>query len=421
MINDSAASNCGCNRLDDCPRMMPVEDAEALSRSLGERVQETELVPLREAAGRTLARDLSAPRGMPFFDGAAMDGYAVRLGDFEGEGPWQLPITAEVAAGSAGEVCGLPGAARIFTGAPVPGGYDAVVMQEDCALKNGFVEFYRPPAPGENIRRAGSDLKRGTVLVSAGTRIEARHTGLLAASGYSAVNVYRRPRVALLSTGDELAEAGQKLAGGAVYDANRPMLQAMLEEAGAAVTDAGVLPDEPQQTTARFAELAGKYDAVISTGGASVGDHDHIKSSFERAGGALLQWRVAMKPGKPATFGRLGGMAFVGLPGNPYAAYIGCSLFAVPLVRTMSGLAPRAFAPGRAVAGFSMRKKAGRAEFVAVRLAGYDNSGLQVVEAQRNTSSATLFPLASADGIAVIPAETTKVAPGDRLALRHFC
>jgi len=421
MTDDIAASNCGCNRLDDCPLMIPVETAEALAGSLAERVQETELVPLREAAGRTLARDLCAPRGMPFFDGAAMDGYAVRVRDFVGEGPWQLPVSAEIAAGSNGIDGDMPGAARIFTGAPVPDGYDAVVMQEDCIRKDGLIEFFRTPAPGENIRREGSDLERGTVLVPAGTRIEARHTGLLAANGYSALNVYRRPRIALLSTGDELAEAGQKIAGGAIYDANRPMLLAMLEKAGAAVVDAGVLPDDPQLTTAKFMELAGRHDAVISTGAASVGDRDHVKTSFERAGGTLLQWRVAMKPGKPVAFGRLGGMAFIGLPGNPYAAYIGASLFAEPLVRTLSGLPPRPFASVRAAAGFSLRKKAGRTEFIAVRLSGCEDGNLPVVEAQRHTSSASLFPLSSADGIAVIPAETTRVRPGDRLALRLFC
>ena len=313
------------------------------------------------------------------------------------------------------------GAVRIFTGAPLPEGYDAVVVQEDCVRTGDIISFERRPALGENVRRAGSDLARGTVLVPAGTRIAPRHVGLLAASGYSAINVTSRPRIALLSTGDELAEAGEKLSQGQVYDANRPMLLAMLQEAGAVVEDAGTLPDTPERTAARFTELAGQFDAVISTGAVSVGDHDHVKTSFRHAGGSILQWRVAMKPGKPVVFGRLGAMAFIGLPGNPYAAYVGAGLFVLPLVRSLSGAPSRPFAPLQAVAGFEMRKKPGRAEFLPVRLAGTDPSGLPVVEALRQTSSATLFPLSKADGIVILPAETEATGPGERLQLRLFC
>jgi molybdopterin molybdotransferase len=422
MPRDVIEDNCGCDRfISDCPQLMSVEAAEKLAQSLADRIRETELVSLDLSVGRTLARDLSAPRGMPFFDGSAMDGYAVRLRDLGRQGPWQLPVTAEIPAGSRMTGDAMSGAMRIFTGAPLPEGYDAVVMQEDCVRTGDVICFQRRPAQGENVRRAGSDLARGTVLVPAGTQIAPRHVGLLAANGYSAVNVIRRARVALLSTGDELAEAGERLCDGQVYDANRPMLVAMLKQAGAEVEDAGTLPDTPECTAARFTELAGRFDAVISTGAVSVGDHDHVKTSFRHAGGSILQWRVAMKPGKPVVFGRLGNMAFIGLPGNPYAAYVGAGLFVLPLVRSLSGAPSRPFAPLQAVAGFEMRKKPGRAEFLPVRLAGTDSSGLPVVEVRRQTSSATLFPLSKADGIVILPAETESIGPGDRLQLRLFC
>ncbi|WP_193187465.1 molybdopterin molybdotransferase MoeA [Nisaea sediminum] len=422
MPRDIVEDNCGCDRfLSDCPQMMSVAAAEKLAQSLADRIRETELVSLDQAVGRTLARDLSAPRGMPFFDGSAMDGYAVRLCELDGEAPWRLRVTAEIPAGTTMTGAAESGAMRIFTGAALPDGYDAVVMQEDCVRTGDFISIERRPAPGENVRRAGSDLARGTVLVQAGTRIAPRHVGLLAANGYSAVNVIRRPRIALLSTGDELAEAGRKLSKGQVYDANRPMLLAMLKEAGAEVEDGGTLPDTPERTAARFTELAGRFDAVISTGAVSVGDHDHVKAAFRHAGGSILQWRVAMKPGKPVVFGRLGAMAFVGLPGNPYAAYVGAGLFVLPLVRSLTGAPPKPFAPLQAVAGFEIRKKPGRAEFLPVRMAGSDPSGLPVVVAQRQTSSATLFPLSEADGIVILPAETEATRAGDLLQLRLFC
>lgn len=422
MPRDGEEAIAGCDRAALCRDLLPVEEAVRIALSLVRPIRESEPVPLSAVAGRFLARDLSAPRAMPFFDNAAMDGFAVRTGDLVGDGPFLLPVAAEVAAGRMpGPIPNAPVAVRIFTGAPVPDGFDAVVMQEDCAARDGLVRIAVAPQPGENLRRRGSDIARGALLLRAGTRLGARQIGLLAANGFASVDVRRRSRIALLSTGDELAGPGEKACEARIYDANRPMLSALFAEAGGEVVDCGVLPDELGRTADRLSGVAGTCDLVVTTGAVSVGGRDRLKDAFVLAGGRMVNWRVAMKPGKPVMFGRLGDTVVTGLPGNPLAAYVGAALFAVPQIAAMSRAEPGSFAIAQAVTARAWNRKSGRTEFVPVRRIGYDEVGLPLVDRIGEGGSAALLPLALADGIAVVPAERDRVEAGQRLSWHPFC
>lgn len=375
-------------------------------------------VSLAMAAGCTAARDVMAGMAMPFFTNSAVDGFALRA-DPAAPGALRLPIVGTIAAGDVPEAPLRPGTAlRIFTGAPLPEGAESVVPVEDTREDAGFVQLSALPAAGANLRLAGSDQPAGARLLARGTRIAPHHVGLLAANGIGRVEITRRPRVAVLSTGDELA-AGPR-AGGQVYDCNRPMLLALAEAAGAEVLDAGVLPDAPAALAAHLAEVAAAADLIVTSGGVSMGGRDVVRPAFVAAGGHLAAWRVAVKPGKPVMFGRLGDAAFTGLPGNPFAAFVGFHLFVAPQIARLAGREPRAFAPALARADFSWTRRPGRAEVFPVRRIGTDPTVLPLLERLGAGVSATLFPLAEADGLAIVPADTATISPGDLLHWQPF-
>lgn len=390
------------------PGMMPLDRAVALALEGTEPTGRVETVPLDEALGRYAASTVAAPEAMPFFDNSAMDGFALRLADLAGTD--QLPIAGTIPAGDAPSALPPGHAMRIFTGAPLPEGADAVAMVENCTEGDGVVRFDRRPGPGANIRRAGSDQPAGASLLAAGQRLGARHVGLLAANGITAVAVAGRPRVGVFSTGDELAKAAR--GPGGIHDANRPMLMALARAAGAEVTDLGILPDDLAATTRAFAGLGDRFDLVLTSGAVSVGGRDHVRDALIAAGGRLDGWRVAIKPGKPVAFGRIGATIVTGLPGNPLSAYVGFHLFVAPQIARIAGGAAPAFARVPASAGFTWKRKPGRAEVFPVRLAGYGKAGVPILERLGNGVSATLFPLAGADGLALVPATTEKVEPG---------
>ena len=357
-------------------------------------------VALAQATGRVAAWDVAAPRAMPFFTNSAVDGFALRLAGAAASQP--LPVVATLAAGAAA-VPDLPEgkAIRVFTGAPLPEGTEAVVPREDV------------PEAGANMRRAGSDQPQGAILLSRGRRILAHHIGLLAANGVRQVSVFARPRVAVLSTGDELT--ADLLRAGQIYDANRPMLLSMVQAAGAEALDAGVLPDEPGPLATRLSELARTADLVLTSGGVSMGGRDPLRPAFLAAGGTVAAWRVALKPGKPIVFGRLGPAAFTGLPGNPLAAFVGFQLFATAQIARLCGTEPAPFAAFRGRAAFSWRRRPGRQEVFPVRCLGMDETGLPLLQRLGNGVSATLFPLAGADGLAIVAADCADVSPGQML------
>lgn len=375
-------------------------------------------VEIAKALGRVAAQDVAARSAMPLFTSSAVDGFALRVIGAEPD-RLHLPVVATVAAG-AREVPSLAeGAAiRIFTGAPLPKGAEAVVPLEDVNEADHEIVLKSLPEAGANVRLAGSDQPRGAVLVKRCERMAPHHIGLLAANGVQSVGVFPRARVAVLSTGDELAAA--PVGPGQIYDANRPMLLALARAAGADVLDAGVLPDEPEALAERLAELAGLVDLVLTSGGASVGGRDPLRPAFAAAGGTVAAWRVAVKPGKPILFGRLGQAAFTALPGNPFAAFVGFHLFAAAQITRLSGRTVPPFAPFRGKAAFTWTRRPGRQEVFPVRRNGMDDAGLPLLERLGNGVSATLFPVARADGLAVIAADCAEITPGQMLSWQPF-
>lgn len=413
------SNRCGCDDGASDGGLLSVERAVTLAKSLVSAVDKARTIPLADALGRVMAQDIFAPDAMPFFDNSAMDGFAVHCADFVGPGPWTLRAGATIPAGGTARLPLSEGYVdRIFTGAPIPAGCDAVVMIEKTRETKAGIRFDLAPAAGDNIRRAGSDLARGARLIRAGTRIAPHHIGLLAASGLQQLSAVRTVRVGVLSTGDEVKDTARS--GGQIFDANRPMLCALARQAGADVTDLGILPDDLTASTQRLAQIADEFDLVLTSGAVSMGGRDFLRPALEAAGGTIEGWRVALKPGKPVMFGRLGRSAITGLPGNPLAALVGFHLFAAAQLRHLSRQAERPFATIPALSGFSWQRKAGRDEVFPVRLTHHSEAGLPLLERLGHGVSATLFPVAHADGFAYVCGQTTSVQPGDALRWQPF-
>lgn len=372
-------------------------------------VEGNALCPLRQARGRVLAEDLVTDQPIPSFRRSAMDGYALRQEDCpDGAASLSLPVRGRVAAGDSG--LGLPdgpGAVRIFTGAALPPDCDRVVMQEDCDSDGSSVLIRRIPAAGANVRLPGDDLAAGSVALTAGTRLDARHIACAASLGLSHVPVRRRLRVAVLSTGSELTEPGQLLPPGAIYNSNRFLLATRLEDAGFEVIDLPAVSDDPAQVQAAL-RAAAACDAVITSGGVSVGEEDHVKGAVLAVGGRIDHWRLAIKPGKPVAVGALPGpegreTLFLGLPGNPNAVFVTLMLIGLPLLRALAGTPyrpPLSF-PVRLTEGF--RRKTGREEYVSVTLhPGPD--GIPLASRSGHGSSAQQSALVAADALMIVPA-----------------
>jgi molybdopterin molybdotransferase len=358
-------------------------------------------MPLIECAGLVLAEDVVADRDVPSFANSAMDGYAVRAADVEGasaERPVVLAVTGEIPAGAAGETPVAPGtAARIMTGAPVPPGADAVVPWEDTdAGADGDSVAVRVPAPaGRHVRPAGEDLRSGTRVVVAGARLRPAHLAVLALLGRTEAVVVPRPRVAILSTGDELVPPGGDLGAGQVHDANGTLLTALCAQSGAEVIASDLVGDDPGKIEAWFAWNAERADLLVTSGGASVGEHDWVRDVLSRAGRVDL-WKVAMRPGKPVLFGRVHGTPVLGLPGNPGSVLACTHVFVAPALRRLAGRTP---AP-RTVPGVLTAPVAGdpvRTFYCPVTLDGHEAAPVP------SRSSQALSHAFEADGFAVIP------------------
>jgi molybdopterin molybdotransferase len=406
---------------DDCfafgGKLLGVDAAAALIAERIPAMAGTEAVPLRAALGRVLAEDLRAPVALPPFFNAAVDGYAFRHADLAPEGETRLVLAGRVQAGAAGGPVAPGTAIRIFTGAPMPDGADTVMMQEDTREEGGAVILPPGLRRGANCRPAGEDVALGEVALAEGRRLGAPEIGLAAALGLTTLPVRRRVRVGVFSTGDELAEPGASLGRAQTYDSNRFTLMALLAGLPAEAVDLGILPDDREATARALAEAAASHDLLLTSGGVSTGEADHVKAAIE-AGGKLVFWRLAVKPGRPAAMGVIGGVPAVGLPGNPVAAVVTFLHLARPLVLQLAGAAPEPLPRFAATADFTYRKKAGRREYVRVSLGFGD--GLPVARKYPREGAGLLTSLTESDAFAELPEEVTAVAPGDRVRVLPF-
>ena len=364
-------------------------------------VSAVETIPTLDANGRVLAQAQTTLLSVPPMDNTQMDGYAVRTADCA-SGQARLRVSQRVPAGHIAQELEAGTAARIFTGAMIPLGADAVVMQEQCALDGEHVTVSHTPASGEWIRRVGEDILAGSSILAAGTRLRAQELGLAASVGLATLPVWRKLRVAVFFTGDELTMPGEELRPGAIYNSNRFLLNGLLQNLGCSVTDFGIVPDSLEATRHTLRLAAQEHDLIITSGGVSVGEEDHVKPAVE-AEGQLKMWQIAVKPGKPLAFGEIkkdkGSAFFLGLPGNPVSSFVTFLLFVRPFILRMQGVSnvtPQAF---MLRADFELKKPDKRNEFLRAKI--NDQGGLDLFA---NQSSAVLTSTVWGDGLIDLPA-----------------
>ena len=377
--------------------LLSVDEALAQLMSGARPVSEIEEVATLEATNRILARAQRSTMDVPPMDNSAMDGYAVRLSDLSSS-QRKLKVKQKIYAGSVGTLLEPGTAARIFTGAPIPPGADAVVMQEECVVEGEFVSLRKSPEPGEWVRYVGSDIKKGAEILPAGRRLAPQDTGLAASVGIKMLPVFRKIRLGLFFTGDELVMPGEPLAPGRIYNSNRFTLRGLGEVFGCDVRDYGIVPDTLEATREVLRRAAQDCDVIVTSGGVSVGDADYVKPAVE-AEGQLLMWRIAMKPGRPLAFGRVQEAAFIGLPGNPVSSFVTFLIFVRPFLLRTQGLSSVEPTAITARADFDWPQPDARREFLRVKWNA--QGGLDLYPTQ---DSAVLTSTAWADGLVDNPA-----------------
>jgi molybdopterin molybdotransferase len=395
---------------------LPHGEALAILKSRVAPVVGVEDVPLAEAAGRFLAEAIVSPRAIPAHDNTAVDGYAYAYSAYDEMSGARLKVVGEASAGHVFD--GMPpsdSAVRIFTGAVMPDGLDTIAMQEDVRVEEDGGERFAhiPPGlkQGANRRLAGEDAEAGAVLVEAGARLRPQELASAAATGLGQLSCYAPLKVAIVSTGDEILRPGEKFRQGAVYDANAPMLQGLLAAAGAEAEDLGVLPDEPARVRTGLLEASRNYHALVISGGASQGREDHVVDAIDALGTRHL-WQIAIKPGRPMSFGQIGDCVVLGLPGNPVAVFVCFLMYVRPVLTTLAGGAwpePHSFP---LPAAFTQKKKAGRREFWRARLTQAPDGRLHVTKFPRD-GSGLISSLCEADGLIEVAEDVTEVREGD--------
>lgn len=401
---------------DDCfafgGPMMSVDEAVAIIAAGVTPVREIETVEIARADGRILASDISAPLSLPPFTNSAVDGYAVRSQDLPRKHEAAFVVTGRVAAGASATEAIEPGhAMRIFTGAPMPAGADTVFMQEDVRLDDqGRVVLPEGLRTGANVRPAGEDIPVGSAALPARQRLRPQDIALAAALGLTHLEVRRRVRVAVFSTGDELVSPGAPRAASQLYDSNRFMLMAMLRRLGCEVSDLGIIRDDRDALAHGLKKVACAHDLILTTGGVSTGEEDHVKSAVEKAG-KLVLWRMAIKPGRPIAMGIIAGTPLIGLPGNPVASFVTFVHVVRPTVLALAGAAQQRLIPMPVRAAFSYKKKISRREYVRATLRTADDGALEAIKFPRE-GAGLLSSLVETDGLVELGEQITQVEPG---------
>jgi molybdopterin molybdotransferase len=406
---------------DDCfafsGPLLPLDEMERLIHARITPIAETETVHLHAARGRVLAVDVIAPIDLPPFDNSAVDGYAVRHADLRADAETSLNVVDRLTAGRPAEQqLGAAEAVQIFTGAPMPAGADTVFMQEDIRREGDAVVVPAGLKPGANRRLAGEDVRAGSLALPAGRVMTVREVALAAGLGLTSLPVRRRVRVALFSTGNEIVEPGSPRPPAAVFDANRYLLAGLIDRLGAELTDLKILPDDPDRVAAAIKAAALSHDLVLTSGGVSTGEADHVRSAVERIG-HLVFWRVAIKPGRPVAMAVIPGpdadglAAFVGLPGNPVAAFVTFVRVVRPLLLRLAGATPQVLVPLPVRAAFAYRKKKGRREYVRVTLRRLGDGSVEAVKHPQD-GAGVITSLTETDGLAELDEAVTAIEPG---------
>jgi len=409
---------------DDCfafgGPMMSVDEAVGLIAARVTRVEEVETVALKAADGRILARDIAAGLPLPPFTNSAVDGYAVRSGDLPEAAEAAFAVAGRIQAGASASEPIQPGQAlRIFTGAPMPEGADTVFMQEDVRLDGeGRVVLPAGLKPGANVRPAGEDIAMGTAALARGRRLRPQDVALAAAFGLTEIDVTRRIRVAVFSTGNELVSPGSPRRPAQLFDSNRFMLMAMLGRLGCEVSDLGILRDDRAALAQGLKQVAGRHDLILTTGGVSTGEEDHVKAAVESAG-SLVLWRMAIKPGRPVAMGIIGGTPFIGLPGNPVASFVTFVHVVRPTVLALAGATRQPIVPMPVRAAFAYKKKIARREYVRVSLRRAADGALEATKFPRE-GAGLLSSLVDTDGLVELGEEITLVEPGQTVGFLGY-
>jgi molybdopterin molybdotransferase len=408
---------------DDCfafgGPMMSVDEAVAIIAAKVTAVREVESVALTEADGRILAHDISAPLSLPPFTNSAVDGFAVASRDLPQGKEQRFPVTGRVQAGASAPVPLRPGhAMRIFTGAPIPEGADTVFMQEDVRLEDGNVVVPAGLGRGANVRPAGEDIPLGHVALKAGRRLRPQDVALAAALGLIKIEARRRIRVAVFSTGNELVSPGEERAAAQLFDSNRFMLMAMLARLRCEVADFGILRDERASLASALKKVAADHDLILTTGGVSTGEEDHLKAGVESTG-SLVLWRMAIKPGRPVAMGIIGGTPLIGLPGNPVASFVTFVHVVRPTVLALSGAAQEPLVPMPVRAAFTYKKKIGRREYVRVTLRKTNDGEPEAIKFPRE-GAGLLSSLVDTDGLVELGEAVTQVEPGQTVGFLGY-
>ncbi len=413
---------CGCGAADELGGLVSIDEAIARIVRNAVEVAETEILSLASARGRVLGEPVCAISAAPPFDNAAMDGYAINSACLTGNGPWILPVTNRIAAGqkNVGSVR-LGNAAQIFTGAPMPEGADAVVMQENVQRTEGAIVVLQKVRSSSHVRRTGEDMVAGDVVVSAGRRLTARDIAACAAAGSAAVRVRRRVRVALLVTGDEVSTTGDSRKTSGIWDVNTPMLRAAIETTGIELVRVETGEDNRAGLRRQLGELAKSVDLIVTTGGISVGEEDHVKPALTDLGLLMAFTGVVMKPGKPVSYGKLGAVHWLGLPGNPLSAFIAWQMFGTVLSRCLSGGTAPHSRRRHVVLSRPLRHKFGRCELRLAELSGFDGMGREGVHFDDATHSGRVARLPIADGVILIPSEVENLPEGALVEFQPFC